>query len=257
MKTAICQDFRDLLAECAWRGLQQWELEAVVVSRESLLEVARLGDETTYLNIAGVGSAEDRQYLSGLLSWLDSGDGCEYLRQEGQRWRVQRTAAAAVRALTVIKESLQGNWTPARAGMLARALPAIAASRFDPIASRLGAALKVGDDTESLITAYADAFCRDDRSTLQTVDRVIIDEPVLGTLTIEMAGRLLSRIGAADLLDPASKEKVISCLALLIDGLLKRDAASRGDEPFQNAERGIENGASRDTGAAPPASPAY
>lgn len=219
---AAKRDFRDLLAECAWHTVQRWGIQDQVASQEDLAQAARLGDESTFLNVAAPCLGKDRQHrLSALFPYLASGEGCEHLVQAGRRWNAKGIVSATAKALTDIKQSLLANWSPARVGMMARALLAITASRLNPIAGRLGAALEAEADPVSLITAYAGAFRRNDQSTLQAVDTVIIEDPVLGTLAVEMAGRLLNHIGAADLLDQPSRDKVVNRLALLIDEMLK------------------------------------
>jgi hypothetical protein len=229
-------DFRDFLIDCAWRALQEWEMQDRVASQQNLAGAARLGDETSFLDVAGWTTEERQQRcLSGLFRWASSEEERQHVIEEGRRWDVKAIAAATARALTGIKQSLEDSWSPAKAGMLSRALPAIAASGFNPLAGRLGTALGVEADPVSLIRAYANAFCRNDRSALQAVDTAIIEDPLLGPLAVEMAGRLLNHIGAADLFDPASRDKVVSCLALLIDELLKR--ADR-----QETESAVSNG---------------
>jgi len=225
----VTTDFRDLLVELTARSSRAWGLPETIVSREALAEAVRLGDEATFLDVAGYGSPKEKDGLLGLLSWLDSEQGHERLMLEGERWEVRGIVAVAAEALVRVKQSLEDDWSPAMVGVVLRALPVMAASRFSPLGDRLAHMLGVEANPGTLIETYADAFCRRDREALSAVDAVIIDDRVLGTLAMEMASRLLHQLGGkAKWLDESVTGRLVDCLTLLIDDMIKKSAVKCG-----------------------------
>lgn len=221
----VCRDFRNLLAESTWRALQTWHADSIGASLDGLMEIAKLGDENTFLDAAAFAADDKERCLSELIPWMNSEMGHKYLMQEKQHWQVKHFIITITEALADIKQSLERNWSPARAGMLSRALPAIAASRFNSLGHTLSGILKVDANPESLLKAYAMIFCHNDRSILEIADKSIIDDPYLGTLILEMAGRTLDDNSKARFIDPSNKDEVVSCLALLLDGIMRETNA--------------------------------
>lgn len=219
----VTTDFRDLLAELTARGSRAWGLSETVAP-EALREAARLGDEATFLYVAGVRPDEDNaSCLSQMVSNLDSEATREALVREGKRWKVRSIVTASVKALSCIKQSLDDDWSPARAGMVFRALPIMAGCRFTPLGERLTQVLGAEAKPEILIGAYTAAFCRNDRKVLAAVDAVIIDDQGLGTLALEMASRLLQQLGGRTIwLDQSATDRLVNCLALLIEGIIRK-----------------------------------
>lgn len=79
--------------------------------------------------------------------------------------------------------------------------------------------MEVEPEPESLIVSYSDAFCRRNEEILAAVDRLILNDKVLGPVAVELAGRLMLQFGYdCTYLKKESREALINCLTLLIGG---------------------------------------
>lgn len=114
----ISCDFRELLARSVTVGMQVWGLSETLAPPETVKELARLGDEATFLNAMGISPAEYKERLLPPLSFLDSSEAAGALSLEGERWRVRSVVTAANEALQEIGNSLPEDSTPARVGRL-------------------------------------------------------------------------------------------------------------------------------------------
>jgi len=230
-------DFRDLLASSVGLGTRVWGVSETMASPESIEELARLGDEATFLNAVGWSTAQDRSCLSGLWAFLETEEAADILRREGERWRVRRVFTAATETLQAIQRSLAGDATPTRVGRLLRALPIIAASKFTVLGQGLARVLAVEPDPETLMVAYGNAFCRRDEEALAAVDGLILDDRALGPVVLELAGRLMTQLGYDGLfLTTESREALIDCLVLLVGGGTGKAGCSVAELNGRNAE---------------------
>jgi hypothetical protein len=212
-------DFRELLTRSVKTGLKVWDIPETMVPPKTVKELSRLGDEATFLSAIGITSDEYKEYPLPPPSFFDSDIATSILGHEGERWKVSNFVSAAQKALQPIGNSLAEDSAPARVGRLLRALPLIAASRFSNIGSRLARILGVDSKPEALVIAYSKVFSQYDEEKLAAVDRLILDDTVLGPLAVELAGRLMLKFNCdATYLDKDSREALINCLTLLISG---------------------------------------
>ncbi len=233
-------DFRDLLARSVILGTRVWGLAETLVPPKMVEEIAWLGDETTFLNALGISPTEDGNRLSQLSSFLDSDEVVDALSYEGERWRVTDIATAANEILQEVGNSLAANSTPGRVGRLLRAIPIMAASRFTDLGNRLAQVLMVDPIPEALIVAYGETFCRRDEEILVAVDQVILKDKVLGTVAVELAGRLMLKLGYDGIyLDKKSREALINCLVLLIGSVKEKVVSSNAGIDRQNTREEI------------------
>lgn len=222
-------DFRDLLAQLTVKCAQTWGLSDTVAPG-AVREATMLADEATLLHVAesGFGKGKD-SWLPNLVSGLDTEAMREAIASQGQQWRVGTITEAATRALSDIRQSLEAHWSPARAGMVLRALPVLAGSRANPLGKTLGYLLGVEALPQDLMTAYADAFRRKDLKLLADVDMAITSDQSIGMLAMEMASRLLGQLGGeADRVHKSASDRLVSCLASLIRDVTK-DSQAEGD----------------------------
>lgn len=228
-------DFRDLLARSVILGARVWGIAETEVPPEMVKEIAWLGDEATFLNVLGISPTEDNNRLLKLSSFLGSIEVVDALRQEGEHWRVTGIVAAANKILQAVRNTLAVDSSPSRVGRLLRAMPLMAASRFTSLGHRLGQILGVDPVPETLIVAYCEAFCRRDEEILAAIDRVILNDKVLGQVAVELAGRLMLKLGYdGTYLDKKSRDALINCLVLLIGSAKEKVVSSNAGIDRQN-----------------------
>lgn len=235
--TVSC-DFRDLLAKSVILGTRVWEFPESLAPPEMVRELAALGDEATFLNTLGLSLIEDRGCLSQFRSFLNSNEVDDTLVHAGERWHVKSVINVADEKLQAIGKSLAEDSTPARVGRLLRALPVMAGSKFTLLGERLALVLGVHPVPEALLAAYSDAFSRGDEEILAAVDRVILDDQVMGPVAAELASRLMLKLGCdSAYLSKEGRDALISCLALLISSMIEKAGFPSTGTDEQNTGR--------------------
>jgi hypothetical protein len=215
-------NIRELVAEGVIRGAKTWGVENQV-SAENVKEVVDLGDEATYLNTLGFSPTEDIERLERMAKLLESQEAAQALRREGQRWQVTGIVNTAVDILPRIAESLAVEASPGRVGRLMRAIPVLAGSHSSPLALSLSRVLNAEPFPNAMITAYGQAFCQREETILAEIDRLIIDDRILGPLALELTGRILKHLGWDGFnLDAQSREALVNCLTLLVHSALEK-----------------------------------
>jgi len=214
---------RDLLTKNITSKAGVWGVDERKVSPAAIQEVIQLGEESTFLNAMGLSPTEDKERLQQVAAWLESGQATQAWYQESQRWRVTGIMQAASEVLPKIANSLKIDLSAGRVGRLLRALPVLAGSQFTPLGVKLSRVLDAESLPEALIPAYGEAFCQRNEAVLGAVDRLVVNDRVLGPVAVELTGRLLSEFNFDHLnLDPQSREALIDCLVLLVSSALEK-----------------------------------
>ena len=214
---------RDLLTKNITSNAGVWGVDEREVSPAAVQNIIQLGEESTFLNAIGLSPTEDKERLQQLATWLESDQAAQAWFHTGQRWRVSGIMQAASEVLPRIANSLKIDLSAGRVGRLLRALPVLAGSQYTPLGANLSRVLDVAPLPEDLIPAYGEAFCQRNEAVLAAVDRLIINDRVLGPVAVELTGRLLSEFNFDHLdLDPQSREALIDCLVLLVSSALEK-----------------------------------
>lgn len=220
-------NIREVTASGVIKGAREWGIAETTLPSETVKEIIEMGDEATFLNTLGFSPSEDTQRVQNLASFLESREAIQALRDEGKRWRVKNILASEVEILPKVANSLAMDSSPGRIGRLLRALPVIAGSRYNPIGLSLSRALKSEPTPETMILTYSKAFCLREEKILAAVDRIIVNDRVLGPLVLELTGRLLRILGLDGFnLDTKSREALIECLTLFVRHALEKGEAS-------------------------------
>lgn len=232
-------DFRDLLAKSVTLGARVWGLPESLLPLDTVKEASRLGDESTFLHAVGISPDQNRKRLLQLCSFLDSNEAADALSYEGERWRIGSIVTTVNETLQEIGNKLAEDLTMVQAGKLLRALPVMAGSKFTTLGNRLAQVLGTNPGPEALVAAYGDAFCRGDEKVLAAVDRMILDDEVIGLVAVELAARLMRQLGYDGThLSRESREALINCLALLIGEMTGKTSLPGAITNGQNDKEG-------------------
>jgi hypothetical protein len=116
-------DIKEILTKNTMTGVEVCGLNDGVVSFESIQEITRLGDNSTFLNALGLSPIEDSERLNRLASFLLSGEVAQSWRHDGRHRRVKDMVNTTSDVLPEIANSLTNDSSPGRIGRLLRAMP--------------------------------------------------------------------------------------------------------------------------------------